>query len=113
MLGGSFFDPVFRTGFFLIVGPVPTLFPKTFLLPGAIGIALLPVAAFLSPEETHSKTNLPEGVVMAARAVKWLLEEEAISKNLFVGGRGLVTIKKNALDYHAHQEFSTPLIDIE
>ena len=68
----------------MIVGPVLTLLPKTFLLPGAIGIALLPVAAFLSPEETCSKTNLPKGVVRAARVAKQLLEEEeAISKNLF------------------------------
>ena len=46
------------------------------LLPAAMGIALLPVAAFLSPEETHSKMNLPKGVLRLERVVKQLLEEE-------------------------------------
>ena len=56
------------------------------LLPEATGIALLPVAAALSPEETHSKMNLPEGILRLERAAKWLLEEEkAISKIYLVG----------------------------
>ena len=64
------------------------------LLPVATRIALLPVAAALSPRETDYKTNLPEGVLMLERVVKQLLlEEEAISKNLFDWGRrGLVTV---------------------
>ena len=88
-LGRSFFNPVFRAGFFFRVGPVLTLFPKTFLLPGAIGIALLPVAAnfFLLPEAMDSKTNLPEGILRPERAAKQLLlEEEAISKIYLFGG---------------------------
>ena len=59
--------------------------------------------------------NLPKGILRPERAAKWLLEEEeeAISKEKFVWGRrGLVT-RKNVLDYHAHQEFSTPFSDIE
>ena len=56
---------------------------------------------------------LPEGVLRPERVVKWLLEEEeAISKKIIWGRRGLVTVK-NALDYHAHREFSTPFCDIK
>ena len=87
-----------------------------------MGIALLPVAAGVSfsPEEpADAKTNLPEGVLSPERAAKWLLEaeEDCIfkKKKVFWGGRfGLVWfLQKNALDYHAHREFSTPLSDIE
>ena len=84
-----------------------------------MGIALLPVAAgvSLSPvEPTLPKTNLPEGVLRVERAAKQLLEaaEDCIFQKKFGGGVwfGLVSVK-NALDYHAHREFSTPLIDIE
>ena len=85
-----------------------------------MGIALLPVAAGVSfsPEEpADAKTNLPEGVLSPERAVKQLLEaaEDCIFQKKSLGGGvwfGLVSVK-NALDYHAHREFSTPLIDIE
>ena len=90
MLGRSFLVPKIRAGLLLKVGSVLTLLLRAaayLLLPGATGIALLPLAAFLSPEETCSKTNLPEGILRLERAVKQLLEEEeAISKNLFVVG---------------------------
>ena len=92
--------------------------PKFFLFP-QMGIALLPVAAGVSfsPEEpVDAKTNLPKGVLSPERAAKWLLEaaEDCIFQKKFGGGSwfGLVSVK-NALDYHAHREFSTPLIDIE
>ena len=115
-LGRSFFDPKIRAGLLLRVGPELTLLLRAaayLLLPAAMGIALLPVAAVLSPRETDSKTNLPKGILRPERAAKQLLlEEEAISKIYLVGRRGLVTVK-NALDFHAHREFSTPLIDIE
>ena len=88
-----------------------------------MGIALLPVAAEVSfsPEgPADAKTNLPEGVLSPERAAKRLLEaaaeEDCIFKKKRFGGGvwfGLVSIKKNALDYHAHREFSTPLVDIE
>ena len=89
MFGRSFFDPKIRAGFLRKVGPALTL--------------LFRVAAALSPRETDSKMNLHEGVLRPERVAKQLLlEEEAISKNLFGWGRrGLVTVK-NALDYHAH-----------
>ena len=84
-----------------------------------MGIALLPVAAgvsFLPEELVEAKTTLPEGVLSPERAAKQLLEvaEDCIFKKRFGGGVwfGLVSVK-NALDYHAHREFSTPLIDIE
>ena len=81
-----------------------------------MGIALLPVAAGMSVGELAVfKTNLPEGFFAAARGVNRLLEavEDGIfSKKSLGGGFGLVSVK-NALDYHAHREFSTPLIDIE
>ena len=116
MLGRSFLVPKIRAGLLLKVGSVLTLLLRAaayLLLPEATGIALLPVAAFLSPEETRSKTNLPEGILRPERVVKWLLEEEAaIAKFVWVWRRGLVTVK-NVLDYHAHQEFSTPFSDIE
>ena len=96
-LGGSFFVPKIRAGLLLKVGSVLTLLLRAvayLLLPVATGITLLPLAAFLSPEETHSKTNLPKGILRPERAAKWLLEEEeAISKNLFGWRRGLVTVK--------------------
>ena len=89
-LGGSFFDPRIRAGLLFKVGSVLTLLLRAaayLLLPVATGIALLPVAAVLSPEETHSKMNLPKGVLRPERVVKWLLEEEeAISKICLVGG---------------------------
>ena len=81
-----------------------------------MGIALLPVAAgvSLSPEEvTGDRVNLPEGFLSVERVAKWLLEaaEDCIfKKNL---GGVWFGFCKNALDYHAHREFSTPLIDIE
>ena len=103
-------------GFLFRVGPVPTFLPKDFLFP-LMGIALLPVAAevSLSPEgPADAKTNLPEGVLSPERAAKQLLEaaEDCIFKKKSWGGVwfGLVSVK-NALDYHAHREFSTPLID--
>ena len=84
-----------------------------------MGIALLPVAAEVSfsPEgPVDAKTNLPEGVLSPERAAKRLLEvaaeEDCIFQKKFGGGFGLVSVK-NALDYHAHREFSTPLSDIE
>ena len=87
-----------------------------------MGVALLPVAAGVSfsPEEpAEAKTNLPEGVLSPERAAKRLLEaaaaEDCIFKKKSFWGWvwfGLVSAK-NALDYHAHREFSTPLIDIE
>ena len=83
-----------------------------------MGIALLPVAAGVSllPEATDPKTNLPQGVLRAERVVKQLLEavEDCIFSKKVWGGIwfGLVSVK-NALDYHAHREFSTPLFDIE
>ena len=85
-----------------------------------MGIALLPVAAkvsFLPEEPADAKTNLPEGVFSPERAAKELLEaaaeEDCIFKKKFGGvWFGLVSVK-NALDYHAHREFSTPLSDIE
>ena len=107
-------------GFLFKVGPVLTFLPKVFLFP-RMGIALLPVAAGVSfsPEEpAEVKTNLPEGILSLERAAKRLLEaaaeEDCISKKKFGEGVwfGLVSVK-NALDYHAHREFSTPLIDIE
>ena len=60
-----------------------------------MGIALLPVAArvFLSLEEpAFLKTNLPEGVLRAERAAKWLLEvaEDCNFKKRSWGGFGLV-----------------------
>ena len=59
---------------------------------------------------------LPEGVLSPERVAKRLLEaaaEDCIFKKRFGGvWFGLVSVK-NALDYHAHREFSTPLIDIE
>ena len=89
-MGGSFFDPKIRAGLLFKVGSVLTLLlraAKYLLLHGATGIALLPVAAALSPEETRSKMNSPEGVLRLERVAKWLLEEkEAISKKLFGGG---------------------------
>ena len=104
-------------GFLFKVGPVPTFLLKLFLFP-RMGIALLPVAAGVSfsPEElADAKTNLPEGILSPERAAKQLLEaaEDCIfQKKVFGGGVwfGLVSVK-NALDYHAHREFSTPLID--
>ena len=98
MLGGSFFVPKIRAGLLFKVGSVLTLLLRAvayLLLPVATGITLLPLAAFLSPEETCSKTYLPEGILRPERMANWLLlEEEAISKNLFGGGRrGLVTVK--------------------
>ena len=106
-------------GFLFKVGPVPTFLLKLFLFP-QMGIALLPVAAevSLSPEEpADAKTNLPEGVLSPERAAKRLLEavaEDCIFKKKVWGGVwfGLVSVK-NALDYHARREFSTPLSDIE
>ena len=106
-------------GFLLRVGPVPTFLPKCFLFP-RMGIALLPVAAGVSfsPEgPADAKTNLPEGVLSPERAAKWLLEAAVEEDCIFLkkslgGGFGLVSVK-NALDYHAHREFSTPFIDIE
>ena len=102
ILGGSFFVPKIRAGLLLKVGSLLTLLLRAaayLLLPGATGIALLPVAAFLSPEETHFKTNLPKGILRPERVAKQLLEEEeAISKSLFEGGE----VCKNVLDYHAH-----------
>ena len=84
-----------------------------------MGIALLPVAArvsFLPAELVLFKMNLPEGILRAERAAKQLLEvvEDCIFLKKVWGGIwfGLVSVK-NALDYHAHREFSTPLIDIE
>ena len=83
-----------------------------------MGIALLPVAAKVSfsPEgPAEAKTNLPKGVLSPERAAKRLLEaaaEDCIFQKKVWGGFGLVSVK-NALDYHAHREFSTPLIDIE
>ena len=103
-------------GFLFKVGPVPTFLPKLFLSP-RMGIALLPVAAevsFLPEEPAEAKTNLPEGVLSPERAAKQLLAaaEDCIFEKRFGGGGwfGLVSVK-NALDYHAHREFSTPLID--
>ena len=83
-----------------------------------MGIALLPMAAgsSLPLEATRGKTVLPKGVLMVVRAAKWLLEaaEDCIFKKRVGGGFGLVWfLKKNALDYYAHREFSTPFIDIE
>ena len=107
-------------GFLFKVGPVPTFLPKVFRFP-QIGIALLPVAAEVSfaPEgPADAKTNLPEGILSPERAAKRLLEaaaeEDCIFQKKNLGGVwfGLVSVK-NALDYHAHREFSTPLIDIE
>ena len=106
-------------GFLFKVRPVPTFLPKLFLFP-RMGMALLPVAAGVSllPEEpADAKTNLPEGVLSPERAAKWLLEvaaeEDCISKKSLGGvWFGLVSVK-NALDYHAHREFSTPFCDIE
>jgi hypothetical protein len=106
-------------GFLFKVGPVLTFLPKFFLFP-RMGIALLPVAAgvSLSPgEPADAKTNLPEGVLSPERAAKRLLEAAAEEDCVFLkvwGGVwfGLVSVK-NALDYHAHREFSTPLSDIE
>ena len=106
-------------GFLFKVGPVPTFLPKLFLFP-RMGITLLPVAAGVSllPEEpADAKTNLPKGVLSPERVAKRLLEavEDCIfqKKRVWGGGWfGLVSVK-NALDYHAHREFSTPLIDIE
>ena len=105
-------------GFLFKVGPVPTFLLKLFLFP-RMGIALLPVAARVSfsPEgPADAKTNLPEGVLSPERAAKWLLEaaEDCIFQKKVWGGGwfGLVSVK-NALDYHAHREFSTPLSDIE
>ena len=84
-----------------------------------MGIALLPVAAEVSfsPEgPADAKTNLPEGILSLERVAKRLLEaaeKDCIFKKRFGGvWFGLVSVK-NALDYHAHREFSTPLIDIE
>ena len=85
-----------------------------------MGIALLPVAtrvSFLPEDPADAKTNLPEGVLSPERAAKQLLEaaEDCIFFKKKVWGGvwfGLVSVK-NALDYHAHREFSTPLIDIE
>ena len=85
-----------------------------------MGIALLPVAAgvsFLLEGLADAKTNLPKGVLSLERAAKQLLEvavEDCIFKKKRLGGVwfGLVSVK-NALDYHAHREFSTPLSDIE
>ena len=107
-------------GFLFKVGPVPTFLQKVFLFP-RMGIALLPVAAnvsFLPEGPADAKTNLPEGVFSPERAAKRLLEAAAEEDCIFLkkslGGR-LVWFGfcKNALDYHAHREFSTPLIDIE
>ena len=86
-----------------------------------MGIALLPVAAEVSfsPEgPADAKTNLPEGVFSPERAAKRLLEAAAEEDCIFlkkVWGGDLVWFGfcKNALDYHAHREFSTPLSDIE
>ena len=78
------FGPKIKAGLLLKVGSVLTLLLRAaayLLLPGATGIALLPVAAFMSPEETHSKMNLLKGILRLERAAKQLLlEEEAISK---------------------------------
>ena len=107
-------------GFLFKAGPVPTFLPKVFLFP-RMGIALLPVAAevsFLPEGPADAKTNLPEGVLSPERAAKQLLEtaaeEDCILFKKSLGGVwfGLVSVK-NALDYHAHREFSTPLSDIE
>ena len=105
-------------GFLFRVGPVLTFVLKLFLFPW-MGIALLPVAARVSfsPEElVDAKTNLPEGILSLERAANWLLEavEDCIFSKKVWGGIwfGLVSVK-NALDYHAHREFSTPLFDIE
>ena len=83
-----------------------------------MGIALLPVAArvSLSPiKAMGDRVNLPEGFLLAGRVVKQLLEAEEdciFKKGLGGVWFGLVSVK-NVLDYHAHREFSTPLIDIE
>ena len=81
---------VLRLGFLFKVGPALTLLLRAaayLLLPVATGIALLPVAAALSPRETDSKMNLPEGILRPERVAKWLLEEEkAISKKSLFGG---------------------------
>ena len=72
-LGRSFFVPKIRAGLLLKVGSVLTLLLRAaayLLLPVATGIALLPVAVVLSPEEIHSKMNLPEGVLRLERAAK-------------------------------------------
>ena len=115
-MGNGFKDPVL--GFLFGVRLSPTFFLKLFLFP-TMGIALLPVAArvSLSPAGvTCAKTNLPEGILSPERAVKQLLEavEDCIFQKKSLGGVwfGLVSVK-NVLDYHAHQEFSTPLIDIK
>ena len=83
-LGRSFFDPKIRAGLIFKVGSVLTLLLRAvvyLLLHMATGIALLPVAAALSPRETDSKMNLPKGILRPERVVKQLLEEEeAISK---------------------------------
>ena len=81
-------------GFLFKVGPVPTFLQKVFLFP-RMGIALLPVAAEVSfsPEGlADAKTNLPEGILRAERAAKWLLEaaEDCIFQKKFGGGFGLV-----------------------
>ena len=101
-------------GFLFKVGFVPTFLPKLFLFP-QMGIALLPVAAEISfsPEElVDVKMNLPEGVLSLERAAKQLLEaaEDCIFQKKSLVWFGLVSVK-NALDYYAHREFSTPLID--
>ena len=67
-------------------------------------------------EVTRGSTVLPEGVLMVARVAKRLLEvaEDCIfffKKSLGGVWFGFGFCKKNALDYHAHREFSTPLID--
>ena len=105
-------------GFLFKVRPVPTFLPKLFLFP-RMGIVLLPVAAGVSfslEGQADAKTNLPEGVLSLERAVKQLLEaaEDCIFKKKVWGGVwfGLVSVE-DGLDYHAHREFSTPLIDIE
>ena len=80
----------FMLGFLFKVGPVLTFLPKLFLFP-QMGIALLPVAARVSlslEELAEPKTNLPEGILRAARAAKQLLEaaEDCIFQKRSLGG---------------------------
>ena len=86
--------------------------PNDFLFP-QMGIVLLPVAAeaFSSlAGVTALRVNLPEGILRVERAAKQLLEaaEDCIFQKIWGGvWFGLVSVK-NALDYHARREFSTP-----
>ena len=87
-MGNGFKDP--RLGFLFKVRPVLTFLLKLFLFP-QMGIALLPVAAEVSlslVELVLAKTNLPEGILRAERAVKQLLEaaEDCIFSKKSLGG---------------------------